>query len=196
MHLFLWLSYFTFLLCFTCGRTALISMLLRKSLLGNAESEYYSASTEIKRYKQFPKLKFLYSPHFNEWAYRNCGSPTETSIIFFSWLISPLFLFKGVNFLPSHNKIESSFLLFPSALGKCLAFSEKWIYSPGSTISGVLGRPLDPKNPLPCPHSAQPCLHTDPNPIQNLGTFPFFGLYVMCKGVLNKSFYVKKDPLV
>lgn len=87
VHLFLWLSYFTFLLCFTCGRTALISMLLRKSLLGNAESEYYSASTEIKRYKQFPKLKFLYSPHFNEWAYRNCGSPTETSIIFFSWLI-------------------------------------------------------------------------------------------------------------
>lgn len=60
-------------------------MLLRKTPLGNAGSEYYSASTETKKYKQFNKFKILGSTRFNKWAYKNLRFPTETSIILFNW---------------------------------------------------------------------------------------------------------------
>lgn len=81
--LFPWLSPFIFSIFLTYGIVALICRQLSKIPLGNAESEYYCASTEIIKYNQLNKFNILDSSVLINGLMGNFVFSTETFTFFF-----------------------------------------------------------------------------------------------------------------
>lgn len=94
----------------------------------------------LGRRKAGPAGGCLFHTGFWEFLFRCCF---KKLCWYLSWVVSfsPL-PFQVSKLLTFRTKSSVPFLPFPSALRKCLAFSEKWI--PCGTISGVLGRPSWP----------------------------------------------------